>query len=508
MHAHWAHWAHTNVVASPELAFTACGRSLPGCGLRVWFDGDVSKLPNPNTDHHFDHVPVGAFLRWVAPGAATKSKKVVVKAPVAVRWQWRDELQEHYLSALEEPEVQALWQGIGEHGNDSEAAVQAFSQGLEAAVDMLQHKCGRVIVKVGAATPQGRPTNGWYNSECAAARHALRAVEKVHGRGSEPARHARKAYRLVVRRTKLEFEEQRQQQLLDRLYSDPKAFWDTYKDRAPTKLPVGVDVWTEKFHTLFGDSKSADYLGGSVETHCARFAELFPAEASAEARASAADLNTPFSAAEVQSALGLLKDHKSAHGMPAEFLSKAWVPVEVDGKLERFFVLGPWMVQLFNSVLFGDYPASWHTSALVPVPKPKGNPDDTDDYRGIAVGAVLAKVYSLCMHARMDAWAEEGGFRARGQAGFRAGRGTADNCFVLRHMIDAAACRREPLYCAFIDFSKAYDRVDRALLWRVLAGFGLHGPALSALQNMYAHVQLQVRAGCVLGAPFDSLVLA
>ena len=87
-----------------------------------------------------------------------------------------------------------------------------------------------------------------------------------------------------------------------------------------------------------------------------------------------------------------------------------------------------------------------------------------DDHRGIAVSPVLAKLFAMVMLARLDKWAERRGFRAKGQAGFRAGRGTPYNLFVLRHMLDSAAARKHPLFCAFIDFSKAYDRVDRSLM--------------------------------------------
>jgi hypothetical protein len=73
-------------------------------------------------------------------------------------------------------------------------------------------------------------------------------------------------------------------------------------------------------------------------------------------------------------------------------------------------------------------------------------------------------------------------------------------------VIDAAAVRKKPLYCAFVDFSKAYDRVDRALLWQVLEGMDLHGQALTTLQQMYEGVQLRVRLVGDLSEPFPSTV--
>ena len=152
--------------------------------------------------------------------------------------------------------------------------------------------------------------------------------------------------------------------------------------------------------------------------------------------------------------------------MSAEFLQQAYI----QHSNMREFVLCPVLTKLFNAVWCDSYPRAWQVSALVPVPKPKGRPDVYDDHRGIAVSPVAAKLFAMVMLARLDRWAERRGLRAAGQAGFRAGRGTPDNLFVLRHMIDSAAAHKRPLFCAFIDFSKAYDRVDRALLWGVLRG--------------------------------------
>jgi hypothetical protein len=42
----------------------------------------------------------------------------------------------------------------------------------------------------------------------------------------------------------------------------------------------------------------------------------------------------------------------------------------------------------------------------------KGNPSLLDNYRGIAVGSVFGKLFSLVLHKRLDAWAEEQGYRA------------------------------------------------------------------------------------------------
>jgi hypothetical protein len=235
---------------------------------------------------------------------------------------------------------------------------------------------------------------------------------------------------------------------------------------------------------------------------------MFP-NPTAAAVAAAEELNHPFTEGELQRGLATLERWKAAgvDGMVAEFVREAYIyKKQADGKVVRDYVLAPALASMFNCVLQRGYPSAWGVSALVPVPKPKGRPDIMDDYRGIAVSPVLAKLFSIVFLARMDRWAERAGLRAVGQAGFRARRGTADNCFVLRHAIDKAAVQQQPLYCAFIDFSKAYDRVDRQLLWKCLQGAGLHGVALQTLLDMHAVVRMQVRSEGHMGTPFDSEV--
>jgi hypothetical protein len=296
--------------------------------------------------------------------------------------------------------------------------------------------------------------------------------------------------------------------MLDDIYANPRAFWHKYNTDGAAKeqAAIALDEWRLYFHGLLLAVGDSTYVGQDLDAHCAHFASLYP-QASAEAQVAAAHLNHPFTLAEVESGLSRLQNNKSAgcDGVVAEWLTQAVVHTREGALRTKAFVLAPALVTAFNAILRGGYPTDiWGVSALVPVPKPKGRPDVKDDYRGIAVGSVLAKLYALVVLARLDAWAESTGQRAHGQAGFRAGRGTPDNCFILRHVIDAAAVRKKPLYCAFIDFSKAYDRVDRGLLWQVLQGMGLHGAALATLQQMYQGVQLQVRAGGALSDPFPS----
>ena len=48
-------------------------------------------------------------------------------------------------------------------------------------------------------------------------------------------------------------------------------------------------------------------------------------------------------------------------------------------------------------------------------------------------------------------------------------------------------------YAAFIDFSKAYDRINREQLWHKLSKTGIYGRFLASLQSLYKNVKCTVR---------------
>jgi hypothetical protein len=115
-----------------------------------------------------------------------------------------------------------------------------------------------------------------------------------------------------------------------------------------------------------------------------------------------------------------------------------------------------------------------------------------ENYKGITVGPVLAKVFAMILEARLSNWVEERGLRARGQAGFRKDFRTTDNLYILRTLIEQNTHKREKVYCCFVDFRKAFDIVPRDLLWQVLVEMGIVGRFMQCLQSMYSQDNVRV----------------
>ena len=78
------------------------------------------------------------------------------------------------------------------------------------------------------------------------------------------------------------------------------------------------------------------------------------------------------------------------------------------------------------------------------------------------------------------------------QIGFTKGKRTSDHIFVLKAIIDNTLKRTiSQVYAAFVDFQKAYDSVNRDLLFQKIYERGIQGPGGALGPNMYGCVPLR-----------------
>ena len=133
----------------------------------------------------------------------------------------------------------------------------------------------------------------------------------------------------------------------------------------------------------------------------------------------------------------------------------------------------------------GILPDDVKLSLVTPVFK-KGDKFKPANYRPIAVGEPLCRMYAAILNRCIVSWAEEAGLRAPCQAGFRPCMSTEHQLFALRHFIDRSRFQKQPLFATFMDLRKAYDSVQHPLLWASLQRKGVHGKVLAAIQSLYS----------------------
>ena len=150
--------------------------------------------------------------------------------------------------------------------------------------------------------------------------------------------------------------------------------------------------------------------------------------------------------------------------------------------------------KLFNIVFdTGIIPESWLTGIIRPVYKHKGKVDDPDNYRAITLISCLGKLFTSIINNRLTFLSYEFEIIYKNQSGFRKGFSTKDNIFIMHALVSIYFSFGVKLYCAFVDFRKAFHTVWRNGLWKKLFQHDINGKCFKIIYNMYDNIK-----SCVL----------
>ena len=128
-------------------------------------------------------------------------------------------------------------------------------------------------------------------------------------------------------------------------------------------------------------------------------------------------------------------------------------------------ILTPKLVCLFNTVFQSVFfPTSRSEGIIIPIRK-KGSRDKVDNHRGITLLSTLGKLFTRGLNNRLNFWSDTYSVLIDAQGWFRSGRSTVDSIFILHGLINNCLNNSKKLYCASVDFRKAFDYISRDCLW-------------------------------------------
>ena len=110
----------------------------------------------------------------------------------------------------------------------------------------------------------------------------------------------------------------------------------------------------------------------------------------------------------------------------------------------------------------GRVPKEWRLGLIVPIWKRKGDVHGSGNYRGITLLSQILKLLERVLDARFRRRVE--GDFGEEQQGCRKGRGTTDEMYVMRQMVEKRLEVQGSMALGFVDLVKAFDRVLREMV--------------------------------------------
>ena len=216
----------------------------------------------------------------------------------------------------------------------------------------------------------------------------------------------------------------------------------------------------------------------------------------------------------VTAAISKLKTNKATgtDNIPAEFL-------KYGGS-----VIHRALLDLFTKIkLLEVIPEQWYEGIVKPLLK-EGNKEMLNNYRGITISSIVYKTFVAIIENQVTDFVEVNKLLGDYQGAFRRDRQCEDHIFSLKGICSVRKSKKNKTYLAFLDVSKAFDTVDRQMLFKHLWDLGIQGKAWKLLRALYTKVSNKVifgqfesdmyevingvKQGCVMSPSLFNLVVA
>jgi hypothetical protein len=168
------------------------------------------------------------------------------------------------------------------------------------------------------------------------------------------------------------------------------------------------------------------------------------------------------------------------------------------------------LFSMFTSV--NMVPKDFSKGVIVPIYK-KGSKTDPGNFRGITLMDSVSKLYSKVLLNRISPYLEAH-IISDEQGGFRKERRCEDQIFSLYDSVRRRKRLGKPTFMLFVDFRKAFDTVNRSILFQKLLDNGVEPNLVRLIQSLYKDhtamvrvngelsksfpIQMGVKQGCVL----------
>ena len=313
-----------------------------------------------------------------------------------------------------------------------------------------------------------------------------------------------KQFDKLLRQTERRYNRQKAIEIEEFNTTNPTEFWKQINSLGPKKskkIPMEVydsnsseklhdiesvlNTWRSEFETLYNipDAEHEQFDGDFYESIMSSIQNIKHTELH-NLDANCAEYNEPFTPTEIDKVCNLLKT------------AKAVGPDMIPNEVLKHVGLRSLLLEFLNSCFLNNIiPSVWRRAIIAPIPKSSTkDPCVPLNYRGISLLSCIYKLYSSLLNMRLTTHCEKNGYIVDEQNGFRSNRSCLDHIYVLSTIVRNRKASGLNTFCAYIDFRKAFDWVNRdLLLYKLATSFDIHGRLFNTLSTIYSSSNSQLR---------------
>ena len=142
------------------------------------------------------------------------------------------------------------------------------------------------------------------------------------------------------------------------------------------------------------------------------------------------------------------------------------------------------MARVYNNQLYSEQiPESWKESKTKLIAKTKK--PTVKDFRPIALANISYKLFMSMVKNQLESHLIQNNLTKDNQAGFTKGGRIEDNLFILQHLVEKSFKQNKTLIVISIDFSKAYDSINRKRMIETMIKYKIHPNIIDIVANVY-----------------------
>ena len=345
-----------------------------------------------------------------------------------------------------------------------------------------------------------RPKHRWFDKDCMLAKRELNRLARLYGKTPRNAdlreRYyvKRKDYRKLIKCKK----SSHLREINEEIMKNNEISWDKIKELKATKPEKStLDIFDMiNFYRFFKELYKERPLCKEAEDLVRNHKERDKRKDSQSCTITdlSDTLNKHITVEELEASLKKLKNGKASgvDGVTNEALKAS--PLTLQKALTK----------LFNECLDkGIYP--WNQTVISPLHK-KGDISNPDNYRAIAVGSNVGKLFSSILLQRLLQFRKLSCPDTENQLGFCQEAQTVDHVYTLNTCVEKQVKKlKKRLYTCFVDFRKAFDLLNREALLYKLSELGIDGQFFRCISHMYTHSCASIKMVRKLSETFDIL---